>query len=359
MLLRVLPVRLCRTQFRRQLCKDVEHWLEAVRTSVLNLFQKSFDDAMNRLITSLTCEMEAAESNRLHAHTTSETTAPSVTNLDAEQNERRFRLERRLDALREHVINDCSITKRSEDRASLSSASAAIEKKRRPLTTADIIQASLAKRTCPVCDHVKHGLFLFFSDMQYTLATDEQAQQLHAEALGFCPLHTWHLFAVASPRGLSIAYPKLAERLAAELTALADSRSTSGRDVERLRASSQSCRACRFLSDLEREYLQQLARHFSDRRFRQAYSRSHGVCLHHLAMLVDATSAAECAQYLLTEAARCFTELNDDMQSFAIKRDAIRGALLNEDENDAYRRTLVHLTGDRYLATAQPSKIEF
>jgi hypothetical protein len=65
-----------------------------------------------------------------------------------------------------------------------------------------------------------------------------------------------------------------------------------------------------------------------------------------LALLADAGANADLARFLLTAAARRFEELAEDMQSFALKHDAIRRGLQNTDEEDAWRRTLVHLVGE-------------
>lgn len=41
-------------------------------------------------------------------------------------------------------------------------------------------------------------------------------------------------------------------------------------------------------------------------------------------------------------AARRFAEISDDMQNYALKRDALRGHTKNVDEDDAYLRGIIH-----------------
>jgi disulfide oxidoreductase YuzD len=159
--------------------------------------------------------------------------------------------------------------------------------------------------------------------------------------------------------GLSTGYPRLTERLSADLSALAIDPPDSGAPVKKLLANPHTCRACHFIRHAEDKYVREMAERLKEPAYREAYSRSQGVCLRHLAMLMDAASAKETTRYLLVEAARRFAELNEDMQSFAIKRDATRRGLVNKDEEDAYLRTMVHLVGDRYLATAHPADAEF
>jgi len=52
---------------------------------------------------------------------------------------------------------------------------------------------------------------------------------------------------------------------------------------------------------------------------------------------------------LLSTAARRCSEWAEDMQNYAMKRDALRRALLNEDEEDACYRAVIHLAGARAL----------
>jgi hypothetical protein len=42
-------------------------------------------------------------------------------------------------------------------------------------------------------------------------------------------------------------------------------------------------------------------------------------------------------------------ELSEDMRSYTLKRDALRRGLLNDQEEEAWRRALVQLVGERNL----------
>jgi hypothetical protein len=67
--------------------------------------------------------------------------------------------------------------------------------------------------------------------------------------------------------------------------------------------------------------------------------------MRHLALLLAAGPLGETAKFLVSEQARHFGETAEDMQSFALKFDAVRRALMNTDERDAHTRALVHLVG--------------
>ena len=81
---------------------------------------------------------------------------------------------------------------------------------------------------------------------------------------------------------------------------------------------------------------------------RTLYARSQGVCLRHLEMLVGATSDQETVTFLIQTAATVLQLISEDMEGFALKREAVRRYLASEDEEDAYIRAVIHLAGAKY-----------
>jgi len=218
----------------------------------------------------------------------------------------------------------------------------------KPSDTSDLL-AGMATRGCPVCDHLADVAFRFFAQWQFDLASDEQVQLAFADELGFCPLHTWQLADLASPQGLSTGLPRLLERLSLECSELA----ASSRDIDgflaKLKTHPKTCRVCSLLRAAEQDYAARLAASLTDPPTRQAYGDSQGTCLRHLGLLLTATSDPEVRSFLLADAARHFEQWTEDMQTYAMKRDALRGGLLNTDEENAYLLALVHLAGSRRL----------
>jgi len=191
--------------------------------------------------------------------------------------------------------------------------------------------------------------FEFYRKFQYSLSADEATQRAFADQLGFCPLHTWQLAAIASPQGLSLGYPKLLERLSDTLSGLLDGPSASAGPVAALVRTPKDCQVCRLLRSEEREHISRLSHFLAEPTGREAYTRGHGVCLRHLALLLGASSSADVARFLLGEAVRRFDQLSEDMRSYAIKRDAIRSGLLTGDEDEAHLRALIRLAGHKGL----------
>lgn len=224
-------------------------------------------------------------------------------------------------------------------------ASAAVDPGARAQTEADGIH----EFGCPVCNHLVKAAFEFFCEWQYKLSADEETQQAFADQLGFCPLHTWQLAPIASPQGLSLGYPRLLERLSAVLSRLSGELSEAAGPVAALLQSPESCQVCRLLQSKEQQYIARLSQFLAEPASRDAYSRSHGVCLRHLASLLAASPSAGLASFLLSEAARQFARLAEDMRNYALKRGAIQGGAPTGDEAAAHLRTLVHLAGHKAL----------
>jgi len=202
---------------------------------------------------------------------------------------------------------------------------------------------------CPVCNHLMDAAFEFYRHFQYRLSAEEPTQRAFADQLGFCPLHTWQLAAIASPQGLSLGYPKLLERLSDTLSGLLDGPSESAGSVAALVRSAQTCQVCLLLQSEEQGHIARLSQLLAEPAGREAYTRGHGVCLRHLALLLAASPSADVGRFLLGAAARRFDQLSEDMRNYAIKRDAIRSGLLTGDEEQAHLRALVRLAGHQGL----------
>lgn len=62
-------------------------------------------------------------------------------------------------------------------------------------------------------------------------------------------------------------------------------------------------------------------------------------------MLIAEMPAKEVRRFLLDHTAGRFFEISEDMRNYALKRDALRGNMLNQDEKDAYLRAIIHTVG--------------
>jgi predicted GTPase len=215
---------------------------------------------------------------------------------------------------------------------------------------ADSMQINMKKdfqsRGCPVCLHMAKQASNFFAHWQYQIGYEERAQDDFAAELGFCPLHTWQLLAMASPHGASVGFTHLTEHMAQLLRGIRDSSET-GTKVRLLVRDSRTCRVCGLIHQAEGEYIRQIGDLIKNKEGRKLYNHSQGLCLRHLGLLMDSDLSLENREFLLTNAVQHFEEDAEDMRNFALKDEAVRRDLQNRDETDAYRRAIIRIVGDK------------
>jgi hypothetical protein len=197
---------------------------------------------------------------------------------------------------------------------------------------------------CEICKGVMHQVLEFFRHYQYELSTQPEIQEQHAERGGFCPLHTWHYEQIASPRGVCTAYPRLLNRVAQTLRAMATngSKQSSGNHP----FMNHLCPACQVRWDTEDRLVQSIALKLEKETESQELRLS-ALCLPHLELLLQQISNSSARQRLLLREAAVMERTAEDMQRYAIKHDALRRYLVSKEENDAPLLGLQLLTGHR------------
>lgn len=205
------------------------------------------------------------------------------------------------------------------------------------------LDADMHTRSCPVCRHVAEQLSDFYAHWQYELSSKESAQEQFALEIGFCPLHSWQLLSMASPYGASIGFSGLSETLAGRLKRAAHK---TNETVWELVKDSRSCRVCKLVANWETGVIHALAERLKMPDGKSNYLDSQGACLRHLAMLLDAVPKDE-TDWLIAHAAERFGQDAEDMRTYAMKQEALRRGLQNKNEEDAYRRMMIRLVGDR------------
>lgn len=208
----------------------------------------------------------------------------------------------------------------------------------------------LRGRGCALCEGVFKVVWDFLAQWQRELATSPAAQRAYVSERGLCPLHTWALGEMVSPRTLCAGYPPLAEAVAAELRRIEPlSTEEAGTAVARLLPGSGGCRACRVRDESEARGVRQLLARLETPGGQAELRRSQGVCLPHLHALLASAASQAVKTFLISEEARHFEELSEDMQAYAVKFDTVRRPLLTPDEEDASHRALTALAGRQGL----------
>jgi len=206
----------------------------------------------------------------------------------------------------------------------------------------------LKARTCPICAAQSQTIFDFFAQYQSKLAKDNDVRQAFVVSKGFCQVHTWQFEQLASPQGISEGYVTFIETVASELRRAAGlTRSQSIKAIGNFLPDGKTCLACRLLRDDEVIQRERLLANISTTDGQEFYRRSLGLCLPHLQAILADKPPKKIREFLLLEQARHFEDLSEDMHNFTLKRDAIRSGLLNSNEENAWRRALVQLVGER------------
>jgi GTP-binding protein EngB required for normal cell division len=197
---------------------------------------------------------------------------------------------------------------------------------------------------CIVCSKSLKALYDFFTKNQYDLITDQQIRLEHAKVAGFCPLHTWHYAKIASPQGICFAYAPLLSALSKQLEEIRMSHHSawsSKFSVLQMRPDRNSCPACRIVREVEETVADKLVGGLS-RGGTASLGRS--LCLPHLALLLGKVPE-EAVDPLLHEQAELIERTAEDMRAYSLKHNAIRRALLTEEEQSASTRGLIHAAG--------------
>jgi tRNA U34 5-carboxymethylaminomethyl modifying GTPase MnmE/TrmE len=357
--LKYVPMPLCRRRVQKCLRGQWEHAVSACRGEALRAVERCVNHAVEQLATAVDALANQAESRLMKAFNaqadgTSSSAGDGLAKTDpASRRQEIAEIQESLNALRDTILRHDSAALKALDQGpavavpTVSPPQTEVERGTSATEQPDL-RHSLRAWGCPVCNHLMEAAFEFYRAFQYSLSADEQTQRAFADQLGFCPLHTWQLAAIASPQGLSLGYPKLLERLSDTLSGLLDGLSQSAGSVAALVRTPKDCQVCELLRSEEQEHISRLSHLLAEPAGREAYARGHGVCLRHLALLL-AGSSGDVARFLLGEAVRRFDQLSEDMRNYAIKREAIRSGLLTGDEDEAYLRALIRLAGHKGL----------
>jgi hypothetical protein len=353
-----LPVILGRTWLRERLNSWLEETFATSKDALRKAAESCAEILMGQFAAEFTTQADRIESRILRVVSGKEPLRGSPDACaasgrgSAQLREEMESLRNRLTGLRDGILGDTVFGPEVEETPPMAASLEVVPQGIEKAASSEVhgeMEKDLQTRGCPVCNRISRAASDFFVRWQYDLYGNEHVQQWYAANLGFCPLHTWQLEAVASPHGISHGYPRLAERFSQDLVRLSKEATGIAHHVFSLVQRPETCRVCQELRECESVYLRRLAAFLNEPEARRAYGHAQGVCLRHLALLIKTTESGELARFLLKEASRRFEEVAEDMQSYSLKHDAVRRALHNQNEDDAYLRALIHIAGAKNL----------
>ena len=206
--------------------------------------------------------------------------------------------------------------------------------------------ASGIARRCVISQRVARVPFEYMARAQWELVQRDQRRAEHARGGGFCAMHTWQYAEMASDTGIAVAYAPLAQSVAALISAVENGEQT----TERLRASLAAfmpgpdrCPACIALGEAVRGLVDGLAQQAAD-------GAAPSLCLPHIAAVLGTDAGRARARWLADKLAGTLGRASEDMQTYSLKRESLRGQLLNEEEEAACQQVISYLAGQRALA---------
>ena len=203
---------------------------------------------------------------------------------------------------------------------------------------------------CAICERVARVPFDYMAHAQWELVRRDRRRAEHVLDGGFCAMHTWQYAEIASDVGIALAYATLA-RSAADLLEPVDGDDAA---AELLRASAarlmpgpDRCPACVALSEAERTAVREFLAALP---VRDEGEIAPSLCVRHLAGALATDLGTPQARWLARRLAGVLRRASEDMQTFSLKRESLRGHLLSDEEQAACRRAISYLAGYRELA---------
>ncbi len=212
-------------------------------------------------------------------------------------------------------------------------------------------QTQLAQ-TCPICGEVVSRVHDFLCHYQYQLSTNRNAQSIHAADGGFCAMHSWQYEKIASPIGICTAYAAFLVTVADQLRRIAAGTAESVEDISRglarLAISSPKCKACQAQASAEEDALAKLLSKVSETGLNRAQELPL-LCFAHLPAFLARIDDLELARKLTEQQAEICERVSENMQRSTLKHDALRRALLSDEEQRAPLQGLMLLAGHRQV----------
>jgi GTP-binding protein EngB required for normal cell division len=200
---------------------------------------------------------------------------------------------------------------------------------------------------CAICSQIAKATHDFMRTFQYDLAFRVETQLEHAAASGFCALHSWQYFRLASPQGMSAGYPKTIGLVAKSLRHIAGrlhARENATEAFNEILPNDQKCHACQRADDAEKTAIQECLRQANTPQ-PEKWDPLPSLCLMHLAIVVEAIPNKDLAARLTEHQASVFDRLGENLQRFALQHGASHWERVTDEEQRSPELSLNLLVG--------------
>jgi len=197
---------------------------------------------------------------------------------------------------------------------------------------------------CEICRAVDKACFEFLRQYQHQLLIAKDVRKSLVDRNGLCPLHTWQYAALSTPRDNCVAYAPVVEGWAEHLRRIGGEARLAGEwaaALDGLLPTHESCVICQICDEAEARAVADVAGRWAA----DPQAELSAICVRHLPCVVAAIDDAERVRALLASQAYLFDRVAEDMKRYALKFDAVRRYLANEEEDRAAARGLRLMAG--------------
>jgi len=213
-------------------------------------------------------------------------------------------------------------------------------------------------RSCVVCHLMRDRAFDLAAQWQYALAQDPAAQAEFVETQTWCNRHGWFFQDVASPQTLGRLHRELSGRVQARIGRLlhGDLSPVAGQGVSPILGGVVGRRRCRLCEDeaaFQQVLLGELGRGLASGPLRPAFAASVGLCIPHLAALLDTVADEGTVRFLLESTADHLRRMVQELETFEAETASRRRRY--GSTTDAPLRAMARWVGFRGMAEGADS----
>jgi len=203
------------------------------------------------------------------------------------------------------------------------------------------------KEGCPICYLVKKNTHKFMDDFLYESVNDPGVREDIKASSGFCNRHAWQLQKFGDGFGQAIVYNDLMNIVLKQINELDESFSIKEllKSINPGVATKKICMFCKQEIDVVERYVSVFWESFDDAEFSFHYKHSFGLCLPHLAFVLQKCKSKKlCAELLDIEGVK-ISGLIAELKEFMRKHDYRFSKEKFGEEGDSWIRAIEKFIG--------------
>ena len=137
----------------------------------------------------------------------------------------------------------------------------------------DLLDA-MKEKVCPICYLIQKSEYKYMDTLFYELVNDTGVREKLRKSYGFCAKHAQLAKKVGKPLGIAIIYEDICSTLTEQMEKAGEISSPGKR-----------CPPCELVDEVEKRFLQNFLKNFSNKDFQERYRRSFGLCMPHFLLV--------------------------------------------------------------------------